>query len=347
MFTIYDNITAKTHALPTDSPAFTGRNFVIQPSNPTSALKTLGSIGNATTATIGFFGVAEETPQIKYSNEWGPGPASTFVEKYEEFMSHKIVKTFGSANRDYRPVIGTDSWTQQIPQKGSVIEVPIKFRSYPMTAYKTMNYFRAIWQLYFYTTPKPFQFSDGLNIITQAMEQAAKIGFDFGNAITKLNDAVKVLQQAKSSISDDMKWNDIINYVGENNSYSGVQDILDKTKASIPGSDDLSHAKLQATRSIEVMKYLLNTMTAPEGSGCETFTLYYGNLFKTSYKDWIISNWSFKPAVYTTNYNDRIVPLYMDISITLRTAGQVGTRDFANLFNYDSVHVEPIEMEYD
>lgn len=346
MFTIYDNITAKTNALPKDSPAFTSRYFKILPADPSSALKTLGQPVGATMDTIGFFGIAEEPPQIKYTTEWGPGPASTFVEKYEEFMSHKMVKTFGAANHDYRPIVGTDSWTQQIPQKGTVIEVPIKFRSYPMVAYKTMNFYRAIWQLYFYTAPKPFQFSDGLNIISEAMDKAAKVGFDFGNAISKLNDSIKTLQQ-NQAISSEQKWNDIINIATRDNFYTNIDDIMQKTAAEIAGdmSNEATRAKLTAIRSIEVMKFVLNKLTAPDGSGCETFTLQYGNLFKSSYNDWIISNWSFKPAVQTTNYAGRIVPIYIDISLTLRTAGQVGTGDLSRLFNYEATSLDVLEEE--
>jgi len=329
-FKLYDE-TVGTNNVSTLSPAYIGRRFSIQPTGPFQGKASIE-------------GIAEEAPKIRYNTEWGSGPTAVFAEKVKEFMDHPIIKTFGSANGEYKPVIATDSWTQKYPVKGTILEVPLKFRSYPLVMYNTSDYFSVIKNLMLYTAPGKFMFSDGLKVINNAIDTAANLGWSAGDSLKTLNSAVKSLHRANETIP----WSEIASNVAAALSLktgtNKVQaDSLDSVLKTIDAQyedqmgTNTGRSTSEIVKAISSLIYVLDHVTEPDGAGCQTFKLQYGTMFKDAYTKWVISSWSFKPAVNTTiiskNEKEIICPIYVDINLTMRTAGQLGTGDICNIIN--------------
>lgn len=280
------------------------------------------------------FGIAKEPPVIKYSTSWEAGPTTIFADKFKEFMSHDIIKLFASQNGNYKPMVATDSWTQLFPKAGIQLQVPISFRAYPTEMYNTINYFKAIGYLISLTTPKKFQFSDGITIIEQAIQSAAETGYDIGESLEHINSAMDSMNNAQvdwSQVADmlipydkslSLSYGDVLNK--SDNDY--INNLDQNTKTNLKN----------LVNEVNSLIYVLNKFTEADGVGIESYTLSYGNLYKKSYNKWVIESWSFKPAMQTTiinkNGEETICPIYVDFDITLKTAGKIGTADMNSIF---------------
>lgn len=327
-FTLYKHTAGTTDLSHEDSPAYAGRHFI---------LRSYGGVNHRSTYTETYTisGIANESPVVKYSTSWEAGPTTVFAKKYEEFMNHDIIKTFASANGKYKPIVATDSWTQMYPNAGSNIETSFTFRAYPYSMYDTNNYFNIIGILTKLTTPSKFLFSDGIDIIDQALEQAMKLGYDIGKVLKQINDATEKLAMTNITWSDVAKTVKNVADGIKNGSIDNIDSVINETagKEIFENNEELKHL----VEGINVLIYIMSTLTSADGVGIEHYSLEYGKLFNPSYNNWVITSWSYKPSINTTvithNGREIICPIYIDFDISLKTAEKLGTSQIVNVIN--------------
>lgn len=79
-------------------------------------------------ARVGFWVINLEPLSLSVSTSWKNGPGATIAGKINDLMDSSIIKILGGANT-FQP-IATDSWSQQVVEKGSPVGCNIKFRIY-------------------------------------------------------------------------------------------------------------------------------------------------------------------------------------------------------------------------
>ena len=302
------------------SPAYVGRHFKLTPCNDKYGHVVLE-------------GITEETPSIKYSTTWEDGPTTNFIKKINDLTDNNFVKTFAQKNKDYQPIIATDSWTQKYPKTGAILEVPLKIRSYYDGSYNTLNYFDFLNALFKYTAPRKFEFSQSIDQVKLAIESAKDIGINVGDVIKGINQSIQNLN--KNGGLDEISWSGIANELQSlainttnTNNISSIGDTLNTIRKKYEEYKNKNQDIYNITVGFSSLVTILNTITVADNPGCQTFKFEYGNMYKSEYSEWVISGWSFVPSINTTYENQ---PLYVDITLTIRTAGKIGTSDMQSI----------------
>lgn len=311
------------------SPAYTSRYFELTPCESSKSR-----------TNVKIYGIAEDAPSLQYSTTWEDGPTTTFTKKFTDMTDNNFIKTFAQRNKDYQPIIATDSWTQQYPKSGAIVKVPLKFRTYFESINDTVSYINCLPALFKYTTPQQFHFSSEIKLLKQAMEGAKEVGVNFGDIIKNVNSSIQNIlkeeDQTKNGLGQ-IKWQTIVDKLKkiqtEVKPGVNIRKYIDEVEQET--TKDFEDKKISAdvrivTNGFVSLIALLQTITAANDPGCQTFTLKYGNLYKPTYNEWVIDSWSFTPSINTT-YND--LPLYVDINLTVRTAAFIGTGDMKKLIS--------------
>lgn len=276
--------------------------------------------------------VANETPKIYYSTDWKDGATTVLATKWKEFTENDIIKTFASANGNYKPIVATDAWTQKFPSSGISIEIPISFRAYPESMNDTSDYFQILRRLIAVTTPSKFKFSSTIKNVGTAIDQAERMGYSIGTIISDIKKNITSFQEeiktgyagntfdltkeALNKIIDNMLTNGEINDAADYGEYSSLKNIAGDIKKIIG---------------------ILENLNGISGYGCPVFTLSCGDFIKDDYYKWAIKSWSFKPAVEVTktvrNSKSVLCPIYIDFNCTFKTIEKIGTTEFAQIFH--------------
>lgn len=330
-FSLYkqlENVNSLKVDATTDSPAFLNRYFTLTPQLASNKERDYGQVT--------LFGISTEAPVLKYNTTWEEGPTTNFIRKFNDMTDNNFVKTFAQKNANYQPIIATDSWTQKYPKGGAILEVPLKFRSYYDGSYNTINYVDCLKALFKYTAPRKFLFSQSISQIRYAMEAAKEIGFNVGDVIKEINRSIQNLNKngqigeiSWSALASDLQG--IATQSTSSTDTSGLKQIISNVEKKYSELKNKNEDMYNIATGFSALVSILNTITAAENPGCQTFSLDFGGVYKAgSYGEWVISSWSFVPSINTT-YNSQ--PLYVDINLTVRTAGRIGTADIASIIH--------------
>lgn len=265
-------------------------------------------------------GILNQIPALHYTTKWGNSPAAKVTDVIKKVTEHKYLKAFAENSPDYRPPIVTDGWTQQVPQSAEPLSFDLEFRAYPQTVFNTTSYFDIIKFLIFATTPKKYSISHSINYINNAAEQAFKKGEDLADIFNNLSHefdsnteysksaAIKVALAAMAESNDDKIQSDLVN-----------------TELNNENEQALAHTII---KTLNLLNSISNMHEIGSG-GCPLLLIDIPGL-SNGFDDnlpWIITSWSFKPAVNTTveldpsvyNREKQEFPIYMDFKITLET----------------------------
>ena len=132
-------------------------------------------------------GIVDQLPEISYSTEWDLSPVSTLTKKVEDFTSTNLIRAIASNNKNYRPPLFTDGWTQKMTKAGSPLSLDFTFRSYPIKEmFNTTMYKDSIHFLIYLTTPLEYNFESSVDVTTTALNLAEQYGKDIGEASDEL-----------------------------------------------------------------------------------------------------------------------------------------------------------------
>lgn len=258
-------------------------------------------------------GVLNKLPAFHYTTKWGNSPAAKVTDVIKKITEHKYLKMFAENHDKYRPPIVTDGWTQQVPQSAEPVSYDLEFRAYPVEMFNTTPYSKIIDFLISATTPKKYLISNSVEYIKDAAEHAYEQG-------EKLADMLNELSYNFDSNSEFSKVSAI----------KKALDILaerDNKGENTSKTADLSNKNEQALADaiVEFINLItdLASMSEKNTGGCPLLNLFIPGLSglstdtsKEELVPWIITSWSFKPAVNTTSKN---YPIYLDFKITVES----------------------------
>lgn len=233
-------------------------------------------------------GIVDQLPEISYTTEWDLSPVSTLSKKVEDFTNNNLIRAIASNNKNYRPPLFTDGWTQKMTKAGSPLTLDFTFRSYPIKEmFNTTMYKDIIHFLIYLTTPQEYNFESSVDVTSTALNQAEnEYGKNIGEASKELLDVFKQKDINMTTIKEDF----------ENNG-----EIKQKFDSFLK----------------EIEK--LGNMNGDVG-GAPLCTLELGTMIKKSPKiKWLIKSWSFKPAVNTTLIDSDVNPIYVDFKVAMET----------------------------
>lgn len=240
-------------------------------------------------------GIVDQLPEISYSTEWDLSPVSTLTKKVEDFTSNNLIRAIASNNKNYRPPLFTDGWTQKMTKAGSPLTLDFTFRSYPIKEmFNTTMYKDIIHFLIYLTTPQEYNFENSFDVTTTALNQAEQYGKDIGEASKELINAFKQKDISITAIKDDFKNNGKLKQ-----KFDSLLKEIEKL-GNMDGKD--SDEPWSAV------------------GGAPLCTLELGTMIKKSPKiNWLIKSWSFKPAINTTLIDSVVNPIYVDFKVSMET----------------------------
>lgn len=260
-------------------------------------------------------GILNKLPALHYTTKWGNSPAAKVTDVVKKITEHKYLKMFAKNNANYRPPIVTDGWTQQVPQSADPISYDLEFRSYPIEMMNTTPYNRIIDFLISATTPKKYLFTSSVEYIESAAEQAYKRG----------EELAEMLNELSHNFDTNVEYSKVA-------AVKRALEMLDEdesTEKSSTSQDPVTAKEEALAKAISgFIKELdkLSNMSEKNTGGCPIVKLYIPGLSNGTEKNvpWIITSWSFKPAINTT---DNDFPIYVDFKITLETQYALTSED--------------------
>lgn len=230
-------------------------------------------------------GIVDQLPEISYSTEWDLSPVSTLTKKVEDFTNNNLIRAIASNNKNYRPPLFTDGWTQKMTKAGSPLSLDFTFRSYPIKEmFNTTMYKDIIHFLIYLTTPQEYNFENSFDVTTTALNQAEQYGKDIGEASDEL------IKMTKGKSITELK-----------DEFVNGGDIKDKFNNILKEIENLGN---------------MNT----DVGGAPLCTLELGSMIKKSPTiKWLIKSWSFKPAINTTLIDSVVNPIYVDFKVAMET----------------------------
>ena len=244
-------------------------------------------------------GIVDQLPEISYSTEWDLSPVSSLTKKVEDFTNNNLIRAIASNNKDYRPPIFTDGWTQKMTKAGSPLSLDFTFRSYPINEmFNTTMYKDIIHFLIYLTTPQEYNFEASVDVTTTALNQAEEsYGKNIGEASKEL------IEAAKGKSITELK-DEFVNG-------GTVKDMFNNFLNEIKKLDDMS----------------------ADVGGAPLCTLELGSMIKKSPKiKWLIKSWSFKPAINTTLIDSTVNPIYVDFKVAMETQQILTDADLNEIF---------------
>lgn len=287
-----------------ESPIFAGHEFQL-----TIADNSLTKEEEPYFDNTAIMGVLNKLPVLHYTTKWGNSPAAKVTDVIKKITEHKYLKMFAENNGKYRPPIVTDGWTQQVPQAAEPLSYDLEFRAYPVEMFNTTPYSKIIDFLISATTPKKYYFSSSVKYIQDAAEQAYKNGEKVADMLNELSHNFDSNGEF-SKVSAIKKALDILaerDNKGENTSKTA--DLSDKNEQALAEA---------IAKFITTINDLAN-MSEKNTGGCPILNLFIPDLSVNAGDKlipWIITSWSFKPAVNTTSKN---YPIYLDFKITVES----------------------------
>ena len=231
-------------------------------------------------------GIVDQLPEISYSTEWDLSPVSSLTKKVEDFTNNNLIRAIASNNKNYRPPIFTDGWTQKMTKAGSPLSLDFTFRSYPIKEmFNTTMYKDIIHFLIYLTTPQEYNFESSVNVTTDALNLAEEsYGKNIGEASKEL------IEAAKGKSITELK-DEFVNG-------GAVKDMFNNFLNEIEKLGDMND----------------------DVGGAPLCTLELGSMIKKSPKiKWLIKSWSFKPAINTTLIDSTVNPIYVDFKVAMET----------------------------
>lgn len=286
-----------------ESPIFAGHEFAL-----TIAKDSLTNEEKPLFNNTVIKGVLNKLPALHYTTKWGNSPAAKVTDVVKKITEHKYLKMFAENNSKYRPPIVTDGWTQQVPQSAEPLSYDLEFRAYPVEMFNTTPYSKIIDFLIAATTPKKYLISNSVDYIKDVAEQAYKNGKKVTDMLNELShnfdsngefSKVSVIKKALDILAErDNK--------GENT--SKTTDLSDKNEQALAEA---------IVKFITTITDLAN-MSENNTGGCPILNLFIPDLSNagTLIIPWIITSWSFKPAINITSKN---YPIYLDFKITVES----------------------------
>lgn len=254
-------------------------------------------------------GVLNKLPVLHYSTKWGNSPAAKVTDVIKKVTEHKYLKMFAENNPTYRPPVVTDGWTQQVPQSAEPLSYDLEFRAYPVEMFNTTPYSKIINFLISATTPRKYVISNSVEYIEKAAEQAYKKGEEISEMLNALSHEFDSNAEY-SKVTAVKKALDILaerDTQGENTS----------TTSDLANSNEQALAEAIAKFVTPITK--LSDMSEKNNGGCPLIYATIPGLTTGTGKKlipWLITSWSFKPAVNTTDNN---FPIYVDFKVTIET----------------------------
>lgn len=231
-------------------------------------------------------GIVDQLPEISYSTEWDLSPVSSLTKKVEDFTNNNLIRAIASNNKNFRPPIFTDGWTQKMTKAGSPLSLDFTFRSYPIKEmFNTTMYKDIIHFLIYLTTPQEYNFESSVNVTTDALNLAEEsYGKNIGEASKELIEATK--GKSLTELKDEFK------------NGGTVKDMFNNFLNEIEKLGDMND----------------------DVGGAPLCTLELGSMIKKSPKiKWLIKSWSFKPAINTTLIDSTVNPIYVDFKVAMET----------------------------
>ena len=244
-------------------------------------------------------GIVDQLPEISYSTEWDLSPVSSLTKKIEDFTNNNLIRAIASNNKNYRPPIFTDGWTQKMTKAGSPLSLDFTFRSYPIKEmFNTTMYKDIIHFLIYLTTPQEYNFESSVNVTTDALNLAEQdYGKNIGEASKELIEAAK--GKSITELKDEFK------------NGGAVKDMFNNFLNEIEKLGDMND----------------------DVGGAPLCTLELGSMIKKSPKiKWLIKSWSFKPAINTTLIDSTVNPIYVDFKVAMETQQILTDADLKEIF---------------
>lgn len=347
-FSIYNSTGLTSNQLGSESPAYNSRFFSLYERTGTQDLVDKKAAINTK---YNIKGIAMETPQISYTTSLGNAPHTSLANKVNDLFKNDLFKMMASSNREYKPILLTDGWSQQYPKEGAHVSVSLQFRAYPTMMYNTTDYFTIFKMLFYCSAPKKYGFGNNIEILGQALGEAANKGLVVGDIVGNMLIDFNELRKRSNGLSS-FNTDRFMTALNDFDAALAKQDTISDKLNYVNNYDINAITSIEdhEERLIQSAAYLVAAIETFAGNietACPRFTMSYGNLFKLgTYDYWIINNWSCKPSVNTTILSDgKICPIYVDFTLNLRTAGKVGTTDLANMLTTTSTNVTKTEIK--
>ena len=274
-------------------------------------------------------GIIKELPEISYSTSWDIGPISVISKKIVSFTENKFIKMFAQSNKDYRPPIMTDGWTQQIPKSANPLSVTLNFKAYPFDKFhNTTDYRKIIKFLIFLTTPCEYNITDSVSYVATAWKQARTSGEEFGHAIKQATDTFS---------KPDVQLKNVANAI-----FNSDGTTIDLANPNFSGTNADEENAVKSLNNLFTAIENMKGSIDPNVGGCPL--CYFelpGFINKVSAGQfdvkWLIKDWSFKPALNVT-YDEQTAlynPIYVDFKITLETQMVLDNIMMNNMLNQE------------
>lgn len=290
LINFYDQLSSST-TLGNNSPVYRSHKFKL-------AVNDNMLVNGEKLAIKEIHGIVDQLPEISYSTEWDLSPVSTLTKKVEDFTSNNLIRAIASNNKNYRPPLFTDGWTQKMTKAGSPLSLDFTFRSYPIKEmFNTTMYKDIIHFLIYLTTPREYNFESSVNVTSTALNLAEQYGKDIGEASKELIEAT----QGKSitELKDE---------------FANGGDIKDKFNNILKEIENLGNM-------------------GTDVGGAPLCSLELGTMIKKSPKiNWLIKSWSFKPAINTTLIDSTVNPIYVDFKVAMETQQILTDADLNEIF---------------
>mgnify|MGYP003469090669 FL=1 len=290
LINFYDQLSSST-TLGNNSPVYRSHKFKL-------AVNDNMLVNGEKLAIKEIHGIVDQLPEISYSTEWDLSPVSTLTKKVEDFTSNNLIRAIASNNKNYRPPLFTDGWTQKMTKAGSPLSLDFTFRSYPIKEmFNTTMYKDIIHFLIYLTTPQEYNFESSVNVTSTALNLAEQYGKDIGEASKELIEAT----QGKSitELKDE---------------FANGGDIKDKFNNILKEIENLGNM-------------------GTDVGGAPLCSLELGTMIKKSPKiNWLIKSWSFKPAINTTLIDSTVNPIYVDFKVAMETQQILTDADLNEIF---------------
>lgn len=271
-----------------------------------------------------FYGITNKEVSLSFSTSWDMGGGAKLANKVREnLLTNKILRGLASQNTNGRqgaldPFILTDAWTQKKMTDGAPISVSLSFRSFyenniNSTSYKLILPF--LTQIC--STP------GGLLLLGDAagnLLRAAGEGF-----ISTLNSITETAKSFGSSMSN-----------SENNE-EGVTDTIRNLigtvskfvddRALATGGQGINNGNFTVLLSLGDVIHERSLST--ENSVDEQYTKI----------DWFVKSFNAKPSVSFIMVDDKPMPLWFDIDVSLESRLNLSNRFIYNILNDKPINI--------
>lgn len=260
------------------------------------------------------YGIMKEIPGMSMNTSLSNAPHNIVVDKLKSFIDNEWIKMFAANNPEYKPLIATDAWTQQLPQIGDYLKFDFSTRAYAINGFaESSSYFDIIKFLTIVSAPIKFDLANGIDIIGNALVTGYTAGKEMGEAVDN------ILQLFNTSDTETISLYNILKYY-----------VQGGNKRTDDNTNNYDIAKKLHT-VLDKLEDFGPSQNLYDKVGCPTINLNQLGLIKIDSNEenslpFLLTSWSMKPSLETTRIKNTKtektieVPLYVDFNIAIESS---------------------------